>query len=107
MSETTRTPEQSPRPHAPAREGLRPIFSPESVAVIGASRERDSIGFAIVHNLVSAELAGALYPVNPHAGSIHSLKCYPSVLDVPDPVDLAIVSVPKMLVRKVVEECLE
>jgi acetyl coenzyme A synthetase (ADP forming)-like protein len=107
MSETTRTPEQSPRPHAPAREGLRPIFSPESVAVIGASRERDSIGFAIVHNLVSAELAGALYPVNPHAGSIHSLKCYPSVLDVPDPVDLAIVSVPKKLVRKVVEECLE
>jgi acetyl coenzyme A synthetase (ADP forming)-like protein len=107
MSDRAETPEQSPRPHAPAREGLRPIFSPESVAVIGASRERDSIGFAIVHNLVSAELAGALYPVNPHAGSIHSLKCYPSVLDVPDPVDLAIVSVPKKLVRKVVEECLE
>lgn len=98
------TPEQ---PLRPAREGLRPIFSPESVAVIGASRERDSIGFALLHNLVTQELAGALYPVNPHAESIHSLKAYPSVLDIPDPVDLAIVSVPKKAVRKVVEECLE
>jgi acetate---CoA ligase (ADP-forming) len=99
--------EQPPRPRLPAREGLRPIFSPESVAVIGASRERDSIGFALLHNLVTEELAGALYPVNPHAGSIHSLKCYPSVLDVPDRVDLAIVSVPKKVVKTVVEECLE
>ena len=96
--------ETTPRP---AREGLRPIFSPESVAVIGASRERDSIGFAILHNLVLEELAGALYPINPHAESIHSLKCYPSVLDVPDPVDLAIVSVPKKIVPTVVKECLE
>ena len=97
----------SEQPLRPAREGLRPIFSPASVAVIGASRERDSIGFALLHNLVSEELAGALYPVNPYAESIHSLKAYPSVLDIPDPVDLAIVSVPKKVVRKVVEECLE
>ena len=85
---------------------LDPIFSPRSVAVVGASRDRGSIGFAILHNLVLAELGGAIYPVNPHAAAVHSLKCYPSISAVPDPVDLAVVAVPKRAVRGVVEEAL-
>ncbi|HEY4589748.1 MAG TPA: CoA-binding protein, partial [Thermoanaerobaculia bacterium] len=84
---------------------LDPIFSPRSIAVVGASRRRDSIGFALLHNLLVNEFNGTIYPVNPHAESIHSLKCYPSVAAIPDPVDLAMILVPKQLVQGAVEEC--
>jgi len=77
---------------------LEPIFAPRTVAVVGASRKRDSIGFALLHNLVVEEFAGAIFPVNPGADSIHSLKAYPSVSAIPDPVDLALIAVPKQAV---------
>lgn len=91
---------------APAadRRSLDAIFSPRSVAVVGASRRRDSIGFALLHNLVSSQFGGALYPVNPSATSIHSLKCYPSLSAIPDPIDLAVIAVPRDAVAPVVEE---
>ncbi len=84
---------------------LDPIFSPCSIAVVGASRRRDSIGFALLHNLLVNEFNGAIYPVNLHAESVHSLKCYPSMAAIPDPVDLAMILVPKHLVQGAVEEC--
>jgi predicted CoA-binding protein len=87
--------------------GLTPIFSPQSIAVVGASRRRDSIGFALLHNLVMEQFDGAIYPVNLKARSIHSLKAYPSVSAIPDPVDLAMIVVPRDFVIPVVEECLE
>lgn len=92
------TPPQSPRP-------LDPIFSPRSIAVVGASRRRDSIGFALLHNLVVNEFNGTIYPVNPKARVIHSLKCYPSVAAIPDEVDLAVILIPRLQVQEVVEEC--
>ena len=85
---------------------LDPIFSPRSIAVVGASRRRDSIGFSLLHNLVVSEFQGAIFPVNPKASSIHSLKAYPSIGAVPDPVDLAIIVVPRDAVFPVVDECL-
>jgi len=85
---------------------LDPIFSPRTVAVVGASRKRDSIGFALIHNLIASEFNGAIFPINPHADVVHSLKCYPSLAAVPDPVDLALIAVPKALVPGVVEEAL-
>jgi acetyl coenzyme A synthetase (ADP forming)-like protein len=85
---------------------LDPIFSPRSVAVIGASRNRDSIGFALLHNLVMGEFQGAIFPINPNASSIHSLKAYPRIGAVPDPVDLAVVMVPRDFVLPVVDECI-
>ena len=85
---------------------LDKIFSPRSVAVIGASRKRDSIGWALLHNLVMGEFQGAIFPINPHASSIHSLKAYPRIGAVPDPVDLAVVMVPRDLVLPVVDECI-
>jgi acetyl coenzyme A synthetase (ADP forming)-like protein len=87
-------------------QSLVPIFSPRNVAVIGASRNRSSLGFALLHNLVMSEFTGAIFPVNPKAEVIHSLKAYPSVGDVPDPVDLAVVMVPQPAVQGVVEECI-
>jgi acetyl coenzyme A synthetase (ADP forming)-like protein len=86
---------------------LDPIFSPRSIAVVGASRSRESIGFALLHNLVVSEFQGAIYPINPKADSIHSLKAYPSVKAVPDPIDLGVIMVPRKLVLPIVEECLE
>ena len=73
---------------------------------MGASRDRGSIGFSIVHNLVRAEFAGAIYPVNPRATAIHSLRCYPSLSAIPDPIDLAVITVPRALVRGVVDEAI-
>jgi acetyl coenzyme A synthetase (ADP forming)-like protein len=93
--------------HADNCRTLDPIFSPRSIAVVGASRRRDSIGFALLHNLVVSEFQGAIYPINPHAGSIHSLKAYPSIKEVPDPVDLAVIMVPRDAALAVVDECLE
>ena len=90
----------------PAAASLNAIFSPRSVAVVGASRRRNSIGFALLHNLVMEEFDGTIYPVNPNATSIHSLKAYPSIEAIPDPVDLAVVAVPRDSVLRVVEECL-
>ncbi len=88
-------------------ESLEPIFSPRSVAVIGASRNRNSLGYALVHNLVFGQFNGAVFPVNPHASNIHSLKAYKSVGDIPDPVDLAVVMVPRPLVPGVIDDCLK
>ncbi len=81
------------------------IFRPRSVAVIGASSTKLTIGRQILHNLIQGEFQGKVFPVNPHADVIHSIKAYPSVLDIPDPVDLALVIVPREHVAKVVEEC--
>ena len=86
---------------------LDSVFSPRSVAVIGASRSKDSIGFALLHNMVINQFSGTIFPVNPKADSIHSLKAYPNIGAIPDPVDLAVIVVPRAFVRDVVAECLE
>jgi len=85
--------------------GMDAIFRPRSIAVIGASRKKGSIGRNILHNLIEYEFNGPVFPINPTADVIHSIKCYPSVLDVPDEIDLAIIVVPKELAIKAVEEC--
>ncbi len=84
---------------------LDPILKPRSVAVIGASRRPDTIGHEILANIVKYGFTGAVYPVNPKAPSIHSIKAYPSVGDIPDPVDLAIIVVPREHVLPVAESC--
>jgi acyl-CoA synthetase (NDP forming) len=95
---TDPTPPRSPRP-------LDPIFSPHAVAVVGASRRRESLSFRLIHNLVVNEFSGVIFPVNPQASAIHSLKCYPTVAAIPDPVDLAVIMVPRDKVQGLVEEC--
>ncbi len=84
---------------------LDAFFQPKSVAVIGASTRRGSLGREILHNIIEYEFNGKLFPVNPKAEFIHSIKCYPSVLAIPDEVDLAIVVVPARGVLDVVREC--
>ncbi len=83
---------------------LDPIFRPRTVAVVGVSRSTESLGRAIVHNLVAFGFQGAIYPVNPKASAVHSLKCYPSLAAIPDPIDLAVIVVPQPLVESVLDE---
>jgi len=81
------------------------ILRPRSIAVIGASRHPNTIGYQILDNLIRYGFTGPLYPVNPKAEVIHSIRAYPSVSAIPDPVELAIVVVPKDLVLAAAEEC--
>ena len=84
---------------------LDSILRPRSIAVIGASRRPNTIGYQILDNLIRYGFNGPLYPVNPKAEVIHSIRAYPSVLAIADPVDLAIVVVPRDLVLDAAEEC--
>jgi acetyltransferase len=84
---------------------LDAIFRPRSVAVIGASRKRQTIGREILANLVNYGFAGPVYPVNPTADAIHSIRCYRTIGEIPGPVDLAIVTVAKDQVLPVVDAC--
>ncbi len=92
------------------------FFTPLSIALIGASRSSDSVGQAIMRNLTIGcvhrceycrPYLGKIFPVNPFASEILGLKCYPSILDVPELVDLAIIAIPRDLVAKAVTECIK
>jgi acetyltransferase len=81
------------------------IFRPKSIAVIGASTKKGAIGREILHNLIENEFNGKVFPVNPKATVIHSIKCYSTILDVPDAVDLAIIITPRDQVKSILEQC--
>ena len=81
------------------------LLKPRSIAVVGASRRPGSIGYELVRNLVVGGFTGPVYPVNPHAGSVASLPCWPTVDAVPGPIDLAVVAVPAPAVAEVVADC--
>ncbi len=81
--------------------------SPQAVAVIGASREREKLGYHVLHNILQYGYAerGAVYPINPNAKEILGLKCYPSVLVVPGVIDLAVIVIPSRQVMNALVEC--
>ena len=84
---------------------LRHIFAPESVVVIGASRRREAIGRVILENIRRGGYAGRLYTVNPRARQIDGDRCLASVLDLPEPADLAVIAVPAPAVLGVAGQC--
>jgi acetate---CoA ligase (ADP-forming) len=73
---------------------VRTLLSPSAVAVIGASRDPDSIGGRLFHNLIDGGFPGPVYPINPNASVVHGVPAFASVTDVPGPVDVAFVAVP-------------
>jgi len=75
------------------------------VAVVGATNNTEKLGWFIVHNLLTYGFKGPVYPVNPKAKEVHSVKAYPSVAAIPDPVDLAVIVVPARFVKKVFQDC--
>ncbi|MBC7359847.1 MAG: acetate--CoA ligase family protein [Desulfacinum sp.] len=85
-------------------QNLEAIFSPQSVAVVGASTTPGKVGHDIFANILKGGYTGTLFPVNPKAKSILSVKAYPSLLDIPDPIDLAILVLPPKAALLAVEE---
>jgi acetate---CoA ligase (ADP-forming) len=84
---------------------VRRILAPRSVAVIGASRRRGTVGGELLHNLVDGGFAGVVYPINPHADSVQAIAAYPSVRDVPGAVELAVIAVPAEAVLDAARDC--
>ena len=84
---------------------LKPILTPKSIALIGAARNTGTLGNLIMRCVTQNGYSGILYPVNPNTDAVLSIKSYPSVLDIPGPVDMAIIAVPAAIVTKVADEC--
>src|SRR6266545_2126394 len=84
---------------------IRTFLSPRSVAVVGASRDRSSLGGQLFHNLLTEEFHGPVYPVNPRAEVVHGVPAYPSIEKVPGSVDVAFIVVPALFVIQVAREC--
>ncbi|HEX6457801.1 MAG TPA: GNAT family N-acetyltransferase [Thermoleophilaceae bacterium] len=90
-----------------ATAALRHVLEPDSVAVIGASRKRGSVGGELFHNLLQAGFHGPVYPINRQARVVQSVPAYKSLADVPEPVDLAVIAVPAADVLDAARECAE
>ena len=84
---------------------LEKLFCPDSIAVIGAAREKGKVGRTILDNIIDFGYKGKIFPINPKADEINGIKCYKSILDVPQDVDLAVIVIPSKYVAPVIEEC--
>ena len=81
------------------------IFNPKTVAVIGASRIDGKPGNTIVRNLVNLGFKGKIFPINPNTDEVLGIKCYPSILDVEERIDVAIIAIPSKYAVDAVEQC--
>jgi acetyl coenzyme A synthetase (ADP forming)-like protein len=88
-----------------AAAALRRVLAPRSVAVIGASRRRGTVGAEVFHNLLAAGFTGPVYPVNPRAAAVQSVPAYAAVGQIAGPVDLAVLAVPAERVVEVARAC--
>jgi acetyltransferase len=86
---------------------LEYFFNPQSVAVIGASRNPVKVGYSILSNIIDSGYCGKIYPVNPKAEEVLGYKCYSSVLEIDDDLDLAIIALPARFVNQTIKECAE
>jgi acetate---CoA ligase (ADP-forming) len=93
------------REQAAAVAAMQAMLAPRAVAVVGASRDRGTVGGRVFHNLLAAGFEGPVYPVNPRAEVVQSVLAYRSVADIPGPVDLAVVAVPAAAVVEVARAC--
>ena len=90
-----------------ARRSLSGIFQPKSVAVIGATETPERVGRTLLFNLLSSPFGGTVYPVNPQRKNVLGVRAYPSVKDVPDQVDFAVIVTPSKTVPDVIGECVD
>lgn len=94
------------REQAAEARSVHNLLHPRSVAVIGASADLTKIGYVVLSNLLAARFTGAVYPVNSEHSSVRGVRAYRDVLDIPDPVDLAVVAVPASGMNEVLDDCL-
>ncbi len=84
---------------------LQPLFAPRAIAVVGASRDPEKVGYRVVENVIKGGFEGPIYPVNPAAKEVLGLRAYPSLSEIGAPVDLAVVVLPASLVLAALEAC--
>lgn len=84
---------------------LEQIFAPQSVAVVGASPDPSRLGHRVLKNVVENGYRGRIYPIHPTATEVVGYKAYPSVLDIPDPVELVVIVIPPQHVLPVIDQC--
>ncbi len=95
----------SVREHRAEAASIERFFNPRSIAVIGASRRQETVGQALVRNVITGDFTGRVYAVNPTSHAVSGLPTYTSVSEIPDDVDVAIVAVPADAVQDVVLDC--
>jgi acetyl coenzyme A synthetase (ADP forming)-like protein len=86
------------------RKNLQNLFSPKSIAVIGASQSPEKLGSIVLKNIFTSKFIGNVYPVNPNEENINGLKCYPNVTSLPEVVDLVLIAIPAASVNQVLNE---
>jgi acetyltransferase len=84
---------------------LDAIFSPKSVAVVGATEKEGSVGRTILWNLISSSFGGVVFPVNPTRKSVLGIQAYPSLQDIPEKIDLAVIVTPAPTVPGIIQQC--
>ena len=89
------------------RQALDTIFAPKTIAVIGATETLGSVGRTILWNLISSPFGGTVFPINPKRPSVLGIKAYPTISDVPEPVDLAVVVTPAQTVPGIISDCVD
>lgn len=87
------------------RRPLDVFFSPTTVAVIGATEKKDSVGRTILGNLVTSPFGGTVYPVNPNHANVLGIRAYPKIADIPESVDLAVIVTPAVTVPGIIADC--
>lgn len=102
---TTSVEVMAAREHRAESRSIQRLLFPKSVAVIGAGRAAHSVGQTVLRHLLGGDFTGPVYPVHPTAKAVAGVRAYPTVLDIPDDVDLAVVAVRTDAVRGVVEQC--
>jgi acetyl-CoA synthetase (ADP-forming) len=86
-------------------ENLHRLFDPRSVAVIGASKNPGKLGYHVMKSLTEGGFGGGLFPINPNESELFGLQAYPSLLEIPHEVDLAVIVLPARAVAAIVEQC--
>jgi len=86
---------------------LESFFSPKSVAIVGASRQKNKVGYEILANMIGAGYKGKIYPVNPQADTIEGLKCYPDLQSIGQVPELVVIIVPAKIVPAVMQQCVK
>src|SRR5690349_2788149 len=81
------------------------FFAPKSVAVVGATENAGSVGRTILWNLMTSPFGGTVFPVNPKRTSVLGVKAYPSLSEIPEPVDLAVIVTPPPSIPAIIREC--
>jgi acetyltransferase len=89
----------------PGQDRLEPIFSPKAVAVVGVTRVPGTVPYDIFHNILKDGFQGTIYPVCPRDRAVAGVKAYKYVLDIPDPIDLAVIVFPSGVVKLAMEQC--